>query len=404
MTWLPNNGKKDAGYSYDAETAAISRKRKLAEALMQAQGPAANQMAGGMVVKNSPLAVLAPLLQQQLGAKMDRDATRDESTLQADRQKKLGEWLQNMPGKDPVQPVMPTTGFSNPANQQTFNEAQTATNEADRAKKLGWALQGSDLGPLGQGLGGAVLQSEFAAPDIKYQDAGDSIVVLRNGVEAGRIKKGASPDSLLSANTAMRGQDISAGTAIRGQDLTAATTTRGQDLTAQTTTRGQDIGAENSKRSSEATIEAAKLKATGSVEAKKPVLKSLEYTLGRFADANKDVSTGGVGGIKGAMSKAFDYQDAAMLDNLSQQISTELRTIFRIPGEGSLSEGEQAQYGLQLPSRNFSPEQNKQIMLDLENRARLRMGMPTLDSFDQNKSVGASGSWESSDGWSVTPE
>jgi hypothetical protein len=391
------------GYSYDAQSAAIQRKRKLAEALLQTQGPATNQMAGGMVVKNSPLAVLSPLIQQQLGAKMDRSLDQSQTTLDADRNAKLGEWLKNMPGEDPVQPVMPSTGFSSPTRQATYESAQTASADAAQRDKMGWALQGTQYGPMGQAIGGSVLQTELSTPDIKYQDAGDRLLILRNGQQVGSIAKGVSPESTLSAETSRRGQDLSAATAVRGQDLTSNTarrgqdiTLRGQDLTSDATRRGQDLSAETTRRGQD-------LKAQTGVGAKAPVLKSLEYTLGRFAEANTKVETGGPGGVKGTLSKVFDYEDATALDNLAQQISTELRTIFRIPGEGSLSDKEQAQYGLQLPSRNFSAEQNKQIMLDLENRARLRMDLEPLDSFDQQRRGGASGSW-ADDGWLITEE
>lgn len=158
MTWLPNNGKQ-TGYSYEAEAAQLAKKRKLAEALMQMQGPDPNQVAGGMVVRNSPLAVLAPLISQQIGMKVDRDATRGEADLQEKRNAMLGEWLSKMPGTDPVQPVMPTTGFSTPERMATFTAAQTAGDEADRRAKLAWALQGGELGPMGQAVASRTVEN-----------------------------------------------------------------------------------------------------------------------------------------------------------------------------------------------------------------------------------------------------
>lgn len=147
-----------SGYSYDARSAALARKRKLAEALMQAQGPDPNQVAGGMVVKNSPLSFLAPMIQQQIGAKMERDAARGESDLQAERNAKLGEWLSNMPGADPVQPVMPTTGFSDPARMAGYADARAASDAADQRTKMAWALQGGELGPMGQAVASRTIE------------------------------------------------------------------------------------------------------------------------------------------------------------------------------------------------------------------------------------------------------
>lgn len=389
---------KQTGYSYDIQSGAIERKRKLAEMLMGAQGPQGTQMAGGMAVKQGPLEFLAPLAGQFAGAKLNDKADDAETQLQTDRNAKLGEWLKGMPGTDPVQPVMPTTGFSTAAGQQSFADATQASNEAAQREKLAWALQGQQMGPTGQAVSGALLQSSLATPEIKYQDLGDRIGVFQNGVQTGSIAKGVSADTRFKDDTTRRGQDIGALTTARGQDITQ----RGQDLSATTAMRGQDIGAQTAaagrdttERGQDMTAEAAKAKAAAGVGAKMPVLKSLEYTLGRFAEQNEQVETGGPGGLRGSLSKVLDYQDAAALDNLSQQVSTELRTIFRIPGEGSLSDKEQAQYGLQLPSRSFSPKQNKQIMLDLENRARLRMGLEPLPAF---RGAGASGSWDDAGG------
>lgn len=157
-----------SGYSYDAQSAAIQRKRKLAEALMNAQGPQGTQFAGGMAVKQGPLEFLAPLLQQQAGAKLDRDATAAEGDLQATRNSQIGEWLQKMPGNDPVQPVMPSTGFSDPTRQQGYADAAAATAEGERNQKLAWALQGSNLGPMGQAVSARALENAMPKTQDPY--------------------------------------------------------------------------------------------------------------------------------------------------------------------------------------------------------------------------------------------
>lgn len=73
----------------------------------------------------------------------------------------------------------------------------------------------------------------------------------------------------------------------------------------------------------------------------------------------------GVGGLLGGGTQA-----AKEFDNNVEQMSTELRTVFRIPGEGALSDKEQAQYGIQLPKRGNDPELNRSIIRDL----KVRMG------------------------------
>lgn len=75
---------------------------------------------------------------------------------------------------------------------------------------------------------------------------------------------------------------------------------------------------------------------------------------------------GGWLGIGGKLGTGT--QSAKEFDNAKEQMSTELRKIFRIPGEGALSDKEQAQYGIQLPSRDNDPDLNRQIVKDLRFR------------------------------------
>jgi hypothetical protein len=91
------------------------------------------------------------------------------------------------------------------------------------------------------------------------------------------------------------------------------------------------------------------------------------------------VTTGGVMGISGAVSRIFDSQDAQQFNSFKEQLSSALRAALRIPGEGALSDFEQRQYGLTLPSLNLSKERNLQIMSALADQVRLDSGMPTID-------------------------
>jgi hypothetical protein len=92
------------------------------------------------------------------------------------------------------------------------------------------------------------------------------------------------------------------------------------------------------------------------------------------------VRTGGPLGIVGALSQVFDSQDAKLFKSYQQQLSSALRTALRIPGEGALSDFEQKQYGLQLPELGQSSENNRQILISLQNQVRLAAGMPPLES------------------------
>jgi hypothetical protein len=124
---------------------------------------------------------------------------------------------------------------------------------------------------------------------------------------------------------------------------------------------------------------------------KAPVLDSMQYVMDQYTELFPKITTGGVLGVKGKISSVFDSQDAMRMENLNQQLSTELRTVFRIPGEGTLSDREQAQYGLQLPSLNYDQATNEAILTDLKTRAALRTGQdegPTTPRVEQNQGGG----------------
>jgi hypothetical protein len=131
--------------------------------------------------------------------------------------------------------------------------------------------------------------------------------------------------------------------------------------------------------------------AAGEKEAKAPVLRSYGVAADAMRSSINDVKTGGILGLRGQASKAMDYQGVRQFENRVQQLSTELRTVFRIPGEGTLSDREQAQYGVQLPDIRNDPAVNEQIMTDLDNRinARLRDG----ETAPPTGGGGASGKW-----------
>jgi hypothetical protein len=82
---------------------------------------------------------------------------------------------------------------------------------------------------------------------------------------------------------------------------------------------------------------------------------------------------GGFMGLAGQVGKVTDSQKVKRFDNLKEQLSTELRTLFRIPGEGALSDKEQAQYGIQLPSVNNDKATNAAILNDIKARTKIRL-------------------------------
>jgi hypothetical protein len=116
--------------------------------------------------------------------------------------------------------------------------------------------------------------------------------------------------------------------------------------------------------------------ARGAQDAKAPAKASFQLATDNMRKSIGSATQGGPLGIKGRMGALFDYGDNRLFDSRREQLSTELRTVFRIPGEGTLSDQEQRQYGLQLPSVLNPPEVNEQIMKDLEGRVKLRTETP----------------------------
>jgi hypothetical protein len=111
---------------------------------------------------------------------------------------------------------------------------------------------------------------------------------------------------------------------------------------------------------------------------KQSASSNISYIASRFLGDDKTPGVlsatpqGGWFGVSGAMGSGT--QSAKEFDNLREQLSTELRTMFRIPGEGALSDKEQAQYGIQLPERGNSEALNRKILNDVVIRANSRIG------------------------------
>ena len=109
-------------------------------------------------------------------------------------------------------------------------------------------------------------------------------------------------------------------------------------------------------------------------------LKNLNYLADKFTSGWTDekgnekkpiletTPQGGWLGITGFVGAATDTQAGKAFDNNVEQLSNELRKIHRIPGEGTLSDKEQAQYGIQLPKKTNSRELNEQIIQDMKIR------------------------------------
>jgi hypothetical protein len=77
-------------------------------------------------------------------------------------------------------------------------------------------------------------------------------------------------------------------------------------------------------------------------------------------------ASGGLFGYKGVFTSGT--QEAKKFDNLREQLSGEMRKVFRIAGEGTLTDADQKQLGIQLPSRDYDAQTNKDIMANIAMR------------------------------------
>lgn len=184
----------------------------------------------------------------------------------------------------------------------------------------------------------------------------------------------------------MRGQNINNSNAAAGR----AVTIRGQDTAdARTGKNGVMAGWKYDAGSDEwvapPSPEYPQGQRSGN-KAKSDAAQSMAYVIEQFRGvkgkdgkavpgALKKATTGGIMGVSGIAGRVFDSQDAMRFDNLKEQMSVELRTLFRIPGEGALSDKEQAQYGVQLPNVKYSDETNEAILNDVENRIGIRTNL-----------------------------
>ena len=107
---------------------------------------------------------------------------------------------------------------------------------------------------------------------------------------------------------------------------------------------------------------------------KRGAARSMNYVIEQFREQIPKTPQGGPMGALGKIGYVTRSQEVRRFNNLREQLSTELRTVFRIPGEGPLSDQEQRQYGLQLPSVSDSAENNENILKDIQTRVAARMG------------------------------
>lgn len=355
----------------------INRRREIAKALIK-QGmstPTETQYAGGAAVKNSPLIGIANLLVTALGKHKEKQADKDYSSALANALKGDMPAPMAAPQVAPVAPEgmaqMPPQPMPQPQGQPEMSMDQIMRMQqfpelkgyADIALKQMLAKQAAD-DAFKRAREGHKEDRKFdienPTPEKPPASVAEYNFAKQNGFQ------GTFDQYQRQQRTPIQAPD---------RELVPVYGPDGQPVLIP---RSQAAG----KRPFSAAVAAGGGGAPGAPamtkdqRAKLPVLDSLDYVAGRFRDAAKNVTTGGTFGLSGQLSGITDYQDVQKFNNAKEQLSTELRTIFRIPGEGALSDKEQAQYGIQLPSIKYDAATNEGIVNDIQNRARLRLGQP----------------------------
>jgi hypothetical protein len=112
-------------------------------------------------------------------------------------------------------------------------------------------------------------------------------------------------------------------------------------------------------------------------KASDPSVNRVEAAVKKLTSQMDKVKTGAV---SGTLSRVFDTADAKQFETLREQLSGAVRAALRIPGEGTLSDQEQRQAGLQLPSLTQTKENNIQTMAAILEQVRLAKNMQPLET------------------------
>jgi hypothetical protein len=266
----------------------------------------------------------------------------------------------------------------------------------ERVQALSAAMAGKTPEESNQILSGQVLQNTLAKPKFERVDLGDSIgVVDESGNVVQRIPKGYTPDAALresgensrydrasgnarlGAQTTMRGQDIGAQTQMRGQDMTYGSTIRGQDMSAETARRGQDI----TRATAQGTQDAA--------TAAKNAANTQTWDMYRTARAGllgglEGTSTGPVAGRMPAITSAQQTADGGV-----SAMAPVLKQLFRIAGEGTFTDRDQALLLMMVPSRTDLPDARDAKIANIDRIVRAKLGVPEDASADLSPQSGA---------------
>ena len=380
------------------EAMQIMQRQKMAEQLMaQGQEPLNGQMVSGHFVAPSWTQQLAKGLNMYMGAKGMKEASDEQKALAEKLSQTKQDWLGQMPKAQTIQTQTEVAGPVQPGMQAPVR-IDNVTQKPTTEDYLAWATKGMSIDPATaqMGMQYANLSMNREARDESQKAQRDqSMEALKLRMEDQRI----SQAERLAAQQEMQRLQLEGRKEMQAAQIAAAAENRKlmaamkEGKAADKSEQWKyDPGSDTWVQPPNAQYPQGRTTASAG---KVGALQNLDYLskqfLGEEGKANgliNTTTTGGYLGVKGALTSGT--QSAKEFDNASEQLSTEMRKIFRIPGEGSLSDKEQAQYGVQLPKRGNNPELNRKIINDLMTRARNSVTPAGFNPLQR----GANGSWD----------
>lgn len=393
---------------YEQQIIGLKEQKALAQKLReQAMEPTQGQMVSGWYVPPSWTQMLAKGVNAYMAGKKEKEAEQGIKDVMKQRQQDITGLMGELPQERVIRPENAPESGMGPI-------LPAVTQKPTARDYMAWGLRAAQVDPslaqYGQTMAGMV-QHEEAQQEARNARRED----LQMRLEEGRLSQQeriAAQKDLERIRAEDRAAEAERNRIFR-QEAAARDAQLRKDLTAMNIQGRKDIASENreSKGKKGEKQEQWKYDAGSDTWVMPP---TAEYPMGRSTPNVGKVSafenlkflnnqflgtkeapgivdratTGGWFGLKGTLTSGT--QSAREFDNQVEQMSTELRKIFRIPGEGALSDKEQAQYGIQLPKRGNDPALNRQILQSLMVRAE-NATMPPVNPMQPRG--GASGNW-----------
>lgn len=386
---------------YEQQILGLKEQKALAQKLRESATEAPQgQMVGGWYVAPSWTQQLARGLNYMTGMASEEKAQKGIQDVMGERQRGREAWMGQIPQATTTTQQTP---FQYPQMEgetpiQGLANVETKTKQPTAQEYLAWGMKGSQFDPSAMTMGSAfatVAENEQKRAEDRKARMEELQLKLADA-SLSRAERAATEERLARINMEGRSDIARLTAALRpAPQPQAPVAVIGPNGKPMYVSPGQAVGMSPASAGKQddwkydagsdtwvmpPTAEYPMGRSTPNV-GKASALKNLEYLGGQFVGTKEQpgivdrATTGGWFGLKGAATTGT--QEAREFDNATEQMSTELRKIFRIPGEGALSDKEQAQYGIQLPRRGNEPALNRRILQDLMVRAQNSVLPPT---------------------------